>query len=227
MSGRCPVLARLRLLALLPGLLLAVGCHHRKPQAVVLPQATTPVPLESDTTSHPLLPEPPNPKLPPVPVAEAATKPKKVKKKQTPKPVTQTASGVTLPASVGADSGPMASPGATVASTGMAEMHGPGTEAAVAGVAADSGATTIGALTAGGEQNPKTKQEATDLIASNEKRLSALPAETLRSQASLVSKVKTFQRDAQQALASGDAEGARTLATKGKLLLDDMTKGPG
>ena len=227
MSGRCRTLGRLRLLALLPGLMLAAGCHHRKPQPVVLPQATTPVPLESDTSSHPLLPEPANPKLPPVPVAEAATKPKKVKKKQTLKPATQTASGVTLPASVGTDSGTAPAPGTPVTSLGTAEVHGPTTEAAAAGVSADAGAASIGALTVGGEQTPKAKQEAADLIASNEKRLNALSIETLRSQASLVSKVKTFQRDAQQALASGDAEGARTLATKGKLLLDDMTKGPG
>ena len=226
MSVRGVAVRRVGLFALLPGLILAAGCHHRKPQPVILPQATTPVALESDTTSHPLLQDPPNPKLPPVPVAEAATKPKKVKKKQTPKPVTQTASGVTLPASVGADSGTPSAPGTATTSATAAEVHGPANEAAAAGTALDAGTASIGSLTVGGEQSPKTKQEATDLIVSNERRLNALAAETLRSQAPLVSKVKTFQRDAQQALASGDAEGARTLATKGKLLLDDMTKGP-
>jgi ribosomal protein S20 len=82
----------------------------------------------------------------------------------------------------------------------------------------------IGALTAGGEANPQTKQEATDLIASIEKRLNALPAQTVEDQKAQISKVKNFWRDAQAALKSGDAEGAKTLATKAKLLLDDLEK---
>jgi ribosomal protein S20 len=82
----------------------------------------------------------------------------------------------------------------------------------------------IGALTAGGEANPQTKQEAADLIASIEKRLNALPAQTVEDQKAQISKVKNFWRDAQAALKSGDAEGAKTLATKAKLLLDDLEK---
>ncbi len=39
-----------------------------------------------------------------------------------------------------------------------------------------------------------------------------------------VSKVKNFLKDAQEALKTGDAEGAKTLATKAKLLLDDLEK---
>jgi ribosomal protein S20 len=82
----------------------------------------------------------------------------------------------------------------------------------------------IGALTAGGEANPQTKQEAADLIASIEKRLNALPAQTVEDQKAQISKVRNFWRDAQEALKSGDAEGAKTLATKAKLLLDDLEK---
>jgi ribosomal protein S20 len=84
-------------------------------------------------------------------------------------------------------------------------------------------ATAIGALTAGGEANPRTQQEA-DLIASIEKRLNALPAQKVEEQKPQISKVKNFQRQAQEALSSGDAEGAKTLATKAKLLLDDLVK---
>jgi ribosomal protein S20 len=82
----------------------------------------------------------------------------------------------------------------------------------------------IGALTAGGETNPQSKQEAADLIASIEKRLNTLPAQVDENDKAQVSKVKNFWRDAQEALKSGDAEGAMTLATKAKLLLDDMEK---
>lgn len=84
--------------------------------------------------------------------------------------------------------------------------------------------TAIGALTAGGEANPQTKQEAEDLIASSEKRLNALSAAKAEEQKAQVSKVKNFLKDAQDALKSGDAEGAKTLATKAKLLLDDLEK---
>ena len=84
--------------------------------------------------------------------------------------------------------------------------------------------TAIGALTAGGEANPQTKQEAADLIASSEKRLNALSAQKAEEEKAQVSKVKNFLKDAQEALKSGDAEGAKTLATKAKLLLDDLEK---
>ena len=203
-SGRCCSVSHALLLCVV---WLGAGCHHKKVQAIVLPQ-TTPVPLDNDTPPPTtVLPEPASPKLPAVPVAEAATKPKKVKKKNAPKPAATTAGGVM--------------PAAPAASTGVPEAR-PASEPAAA--AADAGISAIGALTAGSEQDPKVKVEVSDLIASNERRLNMLPPDAVRSQAALVSKVRTFQRDAQAALASGDAEGARTLATKGKLLLDDLEK---
>lgn len=84
--------------------------------------------------------------------------------------------------------------------------------------------TAIGALTAGGEANPRMQQEAVDLIAANEKRLNALSAQIVEAEKAQISKVRNFQRQAQEALNSGDAEGAKTLATKAKLLLDDLVK---
>jgi ribosomal protein S20 len=87
-----------------------------------------------------------------------------------------------------------------------------------------SQAAAIGALTAGEEANPQTKQDAADLIVSIEKRLNSLPAQTTDEQKAQISKVRNFWRDAQAALKSGDAEGAMTLATKAKLLLDDLEK---
>jgi ribosomal protein S20 len=100
----------------------------------------------------------------------------------------------------------------------------PETQVATAPPAPSAEETAIGALTAGGETNPQTKQEAEDLIASIEKRLNALPAQKAEEQKAQVSKVRNFWRDAQEALKSGDAEGAKTLATKAKLLLDDLEK---
>ena len=85
-------------------------------------------------------------------------------------------------------------------------------------------AAAIGALTAGAEANPQTKQDAADLIVSIEKRLNSLSTQPTDEQKAQISKVRNFWRDAQAALKSGDAEGAMTLATKAKLLLDDLEK---
>jgi ribosomal protein S20 len=94
----------------------------------------------------------------------------------------------------------------------------------VASADAATETAAIGALTAGGEANPRMQQEAADLIAANDKRLNALPTQVTEDQKAQISKVKNFQRQAQEALTSGDAEGAKTLATKAKLLLDDLAK---
>ena len=85
--------------------------------------------------------------------------------------------------------------------------------------------TALGSLTTtGASTDPQVKQDAGDLIASNEKRLAALPAQKAEEQKSQISTVRNFQKQALEALNSGDAEGAKTLATKAKLLLDDMEK---
>lgn len=96
--------------------------------------------------------------------------------------------------------------------------------AQVANAEPPSEIAAIGALTPGGDTNPRTQQEATELITSNEKRLNGLSAQMLEEQKTQISKVRNFQRQAQEALNSGDAEGAKTLATKAKLLLDDLVK---
>jgi hypothetical protein len=83
-------------------------------------------------------------------------------------------------------------------------------------------ASAIGELTAGGDSSPLRRQEAADLIASNDKRLKALPSKTVAAKRTEISKIVNFQRQAQEALDSGDAEGAKTLATKVKLLLADL-----
>jgi hypothetical protein len=83
----------------------------------------------------------------------------------------------------------------------------------------------IGELTAVGDASPQRRQEAADLIASNEKRLKSLPPKTVNAQRSQISKILNFQRQAQEALNSGDAEGAKTLATKASLLLYDIDRG--
>ncbi len=178
------------------------GCSlHHKARPLVLPPFT-PVELAQ-------VPEPVDPPiieadddeedLPPVPVAEgAAAVPRRPKRR---------AAKVAAPA---------AAP--------TADQAPPVQAAADASAGA---ASVIGELTPGGDLDPKTQHDATELIAANEKRLNGLPAETLKAQAPLVSNVRNFQKQAQQALHSGDAGGAKTLATKAKLLLDDLEKAAG
>lgn len=82
----------------------------------------------------------------------------------------------------------------------------------------------IGALSTGGDSSPRSQKEAVEMIASIEKRLNGLGAMTSDEQKAQISKVRNFQKQAQDALSSGDIEGAKTLATKAKLLLDDLEK---
>lgn len=82
----------------------------------------------------------------------------------------------------------------------------------------------IGELTAGGAADPQAQQEDANLISSIEKRLNALPARTVRRQRTQINKIRNFWQQAREALNSGDVEGAKTLATKAKLLLDDLER---
>jgi outer membrane biosynthesis protein TonB len=82
----------------------------------------------------------------------------------------------------------------------------------------------IGALSSGGDSTPQTQQEAKELIAATQKRLKALSGKTASQQKDQVRQVRHFLTQAQQALDSRDAEGAKNLATKAKLLMDDVEK---
>lgn len=85
----------------------------------------------------------------------------------------------------------------------------------------------IGDLTAGGAANPQAQEEAAALIRLIEKRVKALPLQMARKQRSQINRVQNFERQAQDALKTGDVEGATTLATKANLLLDDLDKQTG
>jgi hypothetical protein len=82
----------------------------------------------------------------------------------------------------------------------------------------------IGDLTAGGAANPEAQHQAASLIHTIQLRLNGLSPQIARRQRSQVNRVRNFWKQAQEALNSGDVEGATTLATKAKLLLDDLDK---
>jgi hypothetical protein len=93
----------------------------------------------------------------------------------------------------------------------------------VAGASAPA-ALAIGELSAGGDSTPQIQQQAKDLIAAILRRIAALPARTADAQKRQIRQVRHFLDQAQQALNSGDADGAKNLATKARLLMDDLEK---
>lgn len=84
--------------------------------------------------------------------------------------------------------------------------------------------STLGALAPGGDTNPKQQQEVADKISAVDKRISDLPAATADKEGKQIAKVKLFLKEATDALKGGDVEGAKILATKAELLLDDLQK---
>lgn len=90
--------------------------------------------------------------------------------------------------------------------------------------AAEPAELAIGSLTTGGESAPQTQQQARDLIGAIQKRITELPRSVASQQKSQLRQVNRFLKDAQQALDSGDADGAVTLATKARLIMDDVEK---
>ena len=71
---------------------------------------------------------------------------------------------------------------------------------------------------------PQSLQKTRDLIASIKKRVAALSSNFASQHKAEISQVNRFVKQAQQALDSGEAEGAKNLATKAKLLMDDVEK---
>lgn len=206
------------------------GCFlHKKvqPQPVILARQTT-VPLETPpaVANLPLLDAPNNQtKLPPVPVAEAATKPKRVRRK----PKQPAAAAVMQPAppatAAGAATG-ASGQGQTVAAAGQQpaplQVAGSSPPPSPGGSAAD---TVLGALTPGGvDESPQVRLDAQELLASTDRRLNALPSQIVQAQRAQISKIRNFWKQGSDALKTGDAEGAKTLALKAKLLLDDLEK---
>ena len=94
----------------------------------------------------------------------------------------------------------------------------------VASVSEPAALAAIGTLSTGGDAALQSQQQAQDLIASILKRIAALPSKTADAQKKQVRQIQNFIDQAQKALKSGDAEGARNLATKAKLLMDDLEK---
>lgn len=93
-------------------------------------------------------------------------------------------------------------------------------------VSAPGGAASpIGQLTTGDSAlGERTKHETADLIGGTQQGLNGIKRPLSTEEQVTAAEIKTFLKQAQQALDSGDTDGAHTLATKAKLLLDELTK---
>ena len=83
-------------------------------------------------------------------------------------------------------------------------------------------ASVVGALSAGGQDSPEKHKQAADLLAALKKRLAGLSSDVADKQKSQVDQVRHFWDEANKALEAGDADGAWTLATKARVLLDEV-----
>ena len=170
------------------------GCRHK---AVVPPLPPVLQPVDLAKVPEPdkaPMIEPPQVKLPPVPTAAAASHPGRTRRK---KPTALASTPSTPP--------PAAAPAPEPPPAPVQQA-------------------VIGELTSGSDSGAHVQREAQDLIGSINKRLGGLSTQKLDAEKDQVSRIRNFLRQAQEALTSGDTEGANTLATKAKLLMDDLEK---
>jgi hypothetical protein len=214
--------AQLRsLCVLLP--ILCTGCSHKNPatpqQAQAPPLQTGKGTLEppkttqqAEKTDTPLASPLPPPSvqsvpLPPPPPPRKPRKPKKPKPADTP-PVTASAPAASSNSQASA-------PSATAQVTPPAQVQNTATSN-----------SAIGQLTIGDSlSGEKTKHETADLIGTTQQGLIAINKRTLSNEEkATVAQIHNYLKQAQQAMDNGDADGARLLATRAKVLLDELMK---
>jgi hypothetical protein len=110
-------------------------------------------------------------------------------------------------------------PPAVPAGTEQAAVH------PVAGANSPVANSPIGDLTTGdAAAGQQMKHHTTNLIAQTEQGLAAIKRPLSQEQQTTEEEIRTFLKQAKVALDNGDSDGAHTLATKAKLLLDELTK---
>jgi hypothetical protein len=212
--------AQLRSLCVLLAIL-CTGCSHKAP---VTPQQAQAPPLQTgkgtleppkttqqaEKTETPLASPLPPPSAQSVPLPPPT--PKKVRKSKKPKPA-DTPQG-TAAAPAGSQSG-QANTGATTAQA----TSPPQLQTAAASNSA------IGQLTTGDSASgERTKHETADLIGATEQGLSTIKRPLSNEEKATAGQIHNYLKQAQQALENGDADGAHLLATKAKVLLDELMK---
>lgn len=180
---------------------LQTGKGTLSPQTKSQQQEKTDAPLASP------LPPPSAQNVPPLP-------PPTTKKVHKPKrPATKPADTAQAPAGGGASQPSAPAPPASAQAT-------PPQTAAAAGTPSPIGQLTTGDSATG----EKAKHETVDLISATDQGLSGIKRSLSTEERVTATQIRTFLKQAQQALENGDTDGAHGLALKAKLLLDELTK---
>lgn len=181
------------------------GCRH-KTNAVPPPQAQAPAGPPSDMAHVPTLPSLPPPRTPDVAVATA--------QEENPEPAHPHKTPRRKP--------PAAKPAAS-SDSAQAEKPGSTTQAAAGTPAADT--SPIGQLSSSVEgADSQDRHDIEKLINNTENGLNGIKRSLSTDEQLTSTQIKTFLTKAKQALADNDLDGAQTLATKAKVLLDELTK---
>ena len=152
------------------------------------------------------------PPLPPKPIAQVAALPPVPQPEQKPKRPTH---HKPKPATPGTDQGAK-EPAKETPPAGS-------TQQASSGEAPES--SPIGQLsTAGDSSGTPSRHDILDTIASTEKSLNDLKRTLTPAEQQTVTQIRTFLSKAKQALSQDDLDGAHTLSTKAKVLLEELTK---
>jgi hypothetical protein len=196
------------------------GCH----KAASPPQQAQAPPLQTgkgtlpppDTTQQQEKSETPLASPLPPPSAQSVPLPPPTPKKvhgKKPKPAPSKSTDTTQSAAATGGSTPAAS-GATAQAASPRTVSTPG-----------GSGSPIGQLTTGDSAlGERTKHETADLIGGTQQGLNGIKRSLSTEEQVTASQIRTFLKQAQQELDSGDTDGAHTLATKAKLLLDELTK---
>ena len=208
--------AQLRSLCVLLAIL-CTGCSHKtsgtpqQAQAPPLqtgkgtlePPKTTQQAEKSDTPLASPLPPPAQTVPLPPPTPKKVRKPKKPKPADTPQV-----------AGAGTQNGQASAGSATAQATPPAQLQ-----------PAAAGNSAIGQLTTGDSASgERTKHETADLIGATQQGLSSIKRSLSNDEKATAGQIHNYLKQAQQALENGDADGAHLLATKAKVLLDELTK---
>jgi outer membrane biosynthesis protein TonB len=202
---------------------LCTGCHRNSSppaQAQAPPLQTGKGTLsppktsqQAEKTDTPLASPLPQPSAQSVPLPPPPP-PKKVRHKVKPPPAKPADTAQTPAATT---PGSTAAPEAT---TTPAESTAPQQQAAAA-----TAASPIGQLTTGDSAlGEKTKRETSDLINETQQGLNGIKRSLSTDEKTVAAQIRNYLKQAQQALDNGDTDGAHGLATKAKLLLDELTK---
>jgi hypothetical protein len=184
------------------------------PLPTLEPETPPPTPLPSTTNEQPVTPPQTARKKhvsthkpkPPAPAAGAATSSVAAASPST----TPAAPAAAPPADTKAANPPAAVPPANQTASNDSQAR----------------SSIIGELSPGGDGSTgsETRRKTTELITNTENGLNAIKRPFSTQEAETVSQIKSFLSKAKSALNNDDLDGAQTLATKAKVLLEELTK---